>query len=48
MKKTLAILTALFIFSSTFAFAGGGQNTNQHDGDNGQGEINQKRERVNK
>ena len=43
MKKTLAILTALFIVSSTFAFAGGDQNTNQHDGEKGQGSIHQKR-----
>ena len=35
MKKVLAILTVLFIFSSTFAFAGGDQNTNRHDGEEG-------------
>ena len=46
MKKTLAILTALFIFSSTFVFAGGDQNTNRHDGEKGQGSTSQ--ERVNK
>ncbi len=48
MKKALAILTVLFIFTSTFAFAGGGQNTVQHRGDNGQGNVHQKQVRVNK
>ena len=48
MKKTLAILTVLFIFSSTFAFAAGGKNTNRHDGKKGQGSTHQERVRVNK
>jgi len=48
MKKTLTILTVLFIFSSTFAFAGGGQNTNRHDGEKGQGSTHQHHNRVNK
>ena len=33
MKRVLAILTALFIFSSALAFAGGGQNQNTHRGE---------------
>ena len=46
MKKALAILTILFIFSSTFAFAGGDQNTNRHDGEKVQGSIIQERNRI--
>lgn len=48
MKKALAILTVLFIFSSTFAFAGGDQNTNRHDGEEGQGSTAQERNRLSK
>jgi hypothetical protein len=48
MKKALAILTVLFIFSSTFAFAGGDQNTNRHDGEKGNGSTIQERNRLNK
>ena len=46
MKKVISILAAVFILSSTLAFAGGDQNQNQHDGDKGQGTVSQ--ERVNK
>ena len=42
MKKTLLIMVALISFS-TFAFAGGDQNQNRHDGDLGEGPTNQVR-----
>jgi len=48
MKKAFAILTVLFIFSSTFAFAGGDQNMNRHDGEKGQGSTTQERNRLSK
>ena len=45
MKKTIAIIASILIFSASLAFAGGDQNQNQHDGEKGQGNVNQ--ERVN-
>ena len=47
MKKAIAILTVLFIFSSTFAFARD-QNTHRHDGEKGQGSTTQERNRLSK
>ena len=43
MKKTFLIVAALVSFT-TFAFAGGDQNQNRHDGAIGQGFIQQERE----
>jgi len=46
MKKIMVLLTAIFIFTSTFALAGGDQDKNRHDGIKGKGSTHQKR--VNK
>ena len=42
MKRSLLIMVAL-IFFSTFAFAGGDQNQNRHDGELGEGATQQQR-----
>jgi hypothetical protein len=46
MKKVLAILLALSIFSATGVLAGGDKNKHRHDGTKGKGAVHQIR--VNK
>jgi len=46
MKTLTAMITAMFIFTSTLAFAGGDKNQYRHDGAKGKGPTHQKR--VNK
>jgi hypothetical protein len=43
MKKVMVLFTAIFLFTTAFAFAGGDQNQNRHDGTKGQGTTQQKR-----
>ena len=43
MKTLIAMITALFIFTSTLAFAGGDKNQYRHDGTKGNGSTHQKR-----
>jgi len=50
MKKVfifIALFTMIFCFGVAVTFAGGGQNTIQHHGDNGQGEVIQHQIQVN-
>ena len=46
MKTIITMVVAIFIFTSTLAFAGGDKNQCRHDGAKGKGSTHQKR--VNK
>ena len=43
MKKIVITTLICLFLSSALAFAGGDQNMNRHDGELGQGEVNQVR-----
>jgi len=49
MKKAfifMALFAIVFSFSAAITFAGGGQNTIQHCGDNGEGEVEQNQVQI--
>jgi len=50
MKKAfifMALFTMIFVFGTAVTFAGGGQNTITHCGDNGEGTVVQNQVQVN-
>ena len=45
MKKTIAIIASILIFSASLALAAGDKNQNRHDGSKGKGTTTQERVR---
>lgn len=48
MKKAVVLTVVILGFVAAAAFAEGGKNCIRHQGDNGQGAVEQHQERVNK